>query len=252
VAIKREEVFVLKRIPIRETSLIVTFFSRDTGKIKGLVKGARREKNPIVARFEPFTRLSIVYYEKLKSDTHLVSETAVLGPNSFLRDRLDLFSYASYLTELVDALFGIHDPHPDVFELLGSAFRLFESAPTVQVARVFEVKVLEMAGLLPVLTHCVLCTETNLEQAFFSSKQGGVVCRKCDRGEPGTIRISNGTIQSLLFFLKSKIDQAVKLRLGQQTEKELERISQRFLQFRLEYPLRSSRFLSELKPLLKK
>ncbi len=251
-AIKREEAFVLKRTPIRETSLIVTFFSRDAGKIKGLVKGARREKNPIVARFEPFTHLSVVYYEKLKSDTHLISETAVLNSNSFLRNRLDLFSYASYLTELVDALFGVHDPHPDVFELLAVAFHLFESAPAMQIARVFEVKVLEMAGLLPVLTHCVLCGETELEQAFFSSKQGGIICLKCDRGEPGTIRISNGTIQSLLFFLKSKIDQGVRLRLGQQTERELERVSERFLEFRLEYPLRSSRFLAELKPLLRK
>lgn len=251
-AIRREEAFVLKRMPLRETSLLVTFFSRDAGKIKGLVKGARREKNPIVARFEPFTHLAVVYYEKLRSDTHLISETAVLNSNSFLRDRLGLFSYASYFAELVDALFGIHDPHPDVFDLLASSFQLFRSVSPTDVVRVFELKILESAGFLPVLNHCVSCGETQLNQAFFSSKQGGILCPKCDRGESGTIRISKGAIQSLLFFLRSKIDQAVKLRLSQQTEKELEKISEKFLQFRLEYPLRSSRFLSELKPVLKK
>ena len=251
-AIKREEAFVLKRSSLRETSLLVTFFSRHGGKIRGLVKGARREKNPFVARFEPFTHLSIVYYEKLKSDTHLISETAVLNSNSFLRDHLDRFSYASYLVELIDSLFGIHDPHPDVFELLSKCFLLFQETPASQVTRVFEVKILEKAGFLPILTHCVLCGETELEQAFFSSKQGGLVCPKCDRGEPGTMRISNGTIQSLLFFLRSTPEQAVKLRLGQQTERELERVADRFLQFRLEHPLRSRRFLSELKPLLRK
>ncbi len=251
-AIRREEAFVLKRLSVRETSLLVTFFSRGAGKIKGLVKGARREKNPTVACFEPFTHLSLVYYEKLKSDTHLISETAVLNSNSFLRDRLDSFSYASYFVELIDALFGIHDPHPDAFDLLASSFQILRSAPPTHVARIFEVKILEQAGFLPVLNHCASCGQTQLERAFFSSKQGGVLCVKCDRGEPGTIRISKGTIQSLLFFLKSKIDQAVRLRLSQQTEKELEKMSEKFLQFRLEYPLKSSRFLSELKPLLKK
>lgn len=251
-AIRREEAFVLKRVPLRETSLHVTLFSRGAGKIRVLVKGARTEKKPLVARFEPFTHLSVVYYEKLKSDTHLVSETAILNSNSFLRSRLDLFGYASYLAELVDALFGVHDPHPDVYGLLEAAFLLFQSAPPVHVTRVSEVKLLESAGLLPILTHCVLCGETKLDQASFSPRQGGLVCSSCDQGESGTIRISSGTIQSLLFFLRSTMEQAVKLRLGQQTEKELERTAEKFLQFRLEYPLRSPRFLSAIKPLLKK
>lgn len=251
-AIRREEAFVLKRMPLRETSLLVTLFSRGAGKIKVLVKGARTEKRPIAAQFEPFTHLSIVYYEKLKSDTHLVSETAVLNSNSFLRSRLDWFGYASYLVELVDVLFGFHDPHPDVYELLGSSLVLFQSASPIHVTRVFEVKLLENAGFLPILTHCVLCGETKLKQVFFSPSQGGIVCSSCDRGEPGTIRISSGTIQSLFFFIRSRMEQAVKLRLGQQTERELERIAQKFIQFRLEYALHSPHFLSEIKSLLKK
>ncbi|OGW87033.1 MAG: DNA repair protein RecO [Omnitrophica bacterium RIFCSPHIGHO2_02_FULL_46_11] len=251
-AICREEAFVLKRVPLRETSLLVTLFSRGAGKIKGLAKGVRREKNSLAGRFEPFTRLSIVYYEKLKSDTHLISDATVLASNALLRDSLDRFSYSSYLVELVDALFGAHDPHPEVFNLLASSFSLLATVPVMYVARVFEVKALEMAGLLPILNHCVLCGKTDLERAFFSSKQGGLVCPRCDRGETATIQISKGTIQSLLFFLKNDIEQAVKLRLSLQTEKELERTSQHFLQYRLEYPLRSTRFLAEVKTLLKK
>ena len=250
-AIKRDEAFVLKRLILRETSLLVTFFTREGGKIKGLAKGVRREKNSLAVRFEPFTHLSVVYYEKLKSDTHLISDTAVLNPHLALRSQLNLFSYASYLTELVDVLFGVHDPHPDVFDLLGNSFLLFEQAEPRHVVRVFEVKILEKAGFLPVLTQCALCGKRELEQAFFSPKQGGIICRNCDRAEPGTMRISNGTVKSLLFFMRAKLDQAVKLQLGVQTERELERISHRFLQYRLEHPLRSSRFLSELKPVLK-
>ena len=95
-AIKREEAFVLKRMPLRETSLFVTLFTRGSGKIQGLAKGIRREKNPLTVRFEPFTRLSVVYYEKLKSDTHLISETAILDSNAHLRGRLYLFCYFSF------------------------------------------------------------------------------------------------------------------------------------------------------------
>ena len=249
-AIRREEAFVLKRLSLRETSLLVTLFGRDAGKFKVLVKGARREKNPLVARFEPFTRLSVVYYETLKSDTHLASDTAVLDSNVFLRSRLDLFSYASYLTELVDALFEISDPHPDVFELLATSFSLFQEVPAVQVARAFEVKVLEKAGLVPVLTHCAFCGSFDFEETFFSPKQGGIICRKCDPKLTGTIPISQATAKRLLFLFDAQMEQAAKLSLDVQTNRELERICERFIQFRLEYPLRSTRFLAEVKPLL--
>ena len=249
-AIRRDEVFVLKRIPFRETSLIVTVFGREEGKIKVLVKGVRKEKNPLTAHYEPFTHLTLVYYEKLKSDIHLGSETVVINSNSFLRERLDRFSYASYMTELVDVLFGAHDPHSDVFDLLASGFRSFQNAPPNRVARIFEFKLFEKAGLLPMLTHCASCGTEGFGDAFFSTRQGGIICRKCDHGEIGAIPISKGAIQSLSFFLKSNIGQAISLRLGVHEEGELDRIGKRFLDFHLEYPLRSSRFLSEVKPLI--
>ncbi|MBI4367829.1 MAG: DNA repair protein RecO [Candidatus Omnitrophica bacterium] len=251
-AIRREDVFVLKRFPIRETSLLVTFFARGAGKLRALAKGVRQEKRPLSARFEPFTRLSIVYYEKQRSDTHLLSETVVLESNAEIRDRLDRFGYASYMVELVDTFFGAHDPHPEVFDLLAASFRELKRIPAMDVARAFQVKLLERAGLVPALTQCVLCGQSDLPQAFFSPRQGGILCRRCDRGETGTIRVSHGTLQSLRFFLRGNMEQAAKLKLGRQTERELDRIISKFLQFRLEYPLKSPLFLAELKPILSK
>lgn len=245
-AIKREEAFVLKRAPIRETSLFVTLLTHDSGKIQGLAKGIRKEKNPLTIRFEPFTRLSVVYYEKLRSDTHLISDTSILDPNTHLRSRLNRFGYASYLTELVDAFVGVHDPHPEVFELLQKSFTLFKSASPFQVARVFEIKLLESVGLLPVLDHCVQCGESRFVSAFFSPRHGGIMCQDCDRKVSGTIRISKGAILSLLFFLRNDVSRSASLRLSTQVARELEQINSRFIQYRLERPLATKRFLSEL------
>lgn len=249
-AIRLDEVFVLKRVPLRETSLIVTLFGRESGKFKVLAKGVRKEKNPLSARYEPFTHLSVVYYEKLKSDIHLASEATVIHPNSFLRERLDSFSYATYVTELIDALFGIHDPHPKVFDLLGKGLELFQTASAVHLARVLEFKLFEQAGFFPVLTYCVLCGMRNLDKVFFSTKQGGALCPSCVRQEAGAIPLSAGTLQSLQFFLKADLKEAMSLDLSTQMEAEIDHIRRKFLQFRLEYPLRSLHFLAELKPLL--
>ena len=251
-AIRKVEAFVLKRMLFRESSLLVTLFSKEVGKLKVLAKGVRKEKKSSAAYFEPFTRLSLVYYEKLKSDIHLASETSVLDSSSFLRARLDYFSYASYLIDLVDTLFGFYDPHPDAFDLLAQAFSFFQSVPLANVARVFEVKLLEQVGWLPVLNHCAVCGETGLERVFFSPQQGGILCAKCELKEPRTLPLSPKTLESLHFFLKNSFAESVKYRIDLQTERELERAAERFIEFRIEYPLSSKRFLSELNSLQRK
>ena len=251
-AIKKVEAVVIKRYPVRETSLIVTFFSKQNGKIRGLVKGARQEKNPLSARFEPFTRLSVVYYEKTKSDTHLISETSVLESNSFLRDRLDHFAYGSYMVELIDAFFDLYDPYPEVYDLLRASFRALTSALPTQVARIFEVKLFELLGILPALSQCAMCGRQNLDLAYFSPAQGGIICPRCDRYEADTVRVSKGTLQSIAYFLNHPVKTAIKLRLGPQIEKELERIQVKFLQYRLEYPLKTPNFLHEIESLTQK
>lgn len=250
-AIRKDEAFVLKRIPLRESSLLVTLFCREAGKIKAVAKGIRKEKKPLTIRFEPFTRLSIVYYEKLKSDIHLLSQVSISETYAFLRNRLDWFSYGSYLTELVDHLFNTHDPHPEVFDLLEEAFRQFSHASAAGVARAFEVKLLGLIGWLPELTQCASCSVKEMEQFYFSARQGGILCPKCDQKESKSLPISQKAVQTLLFYLQNPLANASQLQLDLQTERELERIGEQFLQFRLEYPLQSRRFLSEMRGFLK-
>lgn len=250
-AIKKVKAIVLKRIPVRESSILVTVFSREHGKLRGLVKGVRREKNPQNARFEPFTCLSLIYYEKLRSDTHLITEAVVIDSNHHLRDQLRLFAFASYLVELVDVLFDLYDPYPEIFDLLKDCFKLFRDSSPELISRAFEIKLFGMAGLLPIFNQCVLCRKKEPLKAFFSPKQGGIVCAECDPKEPSTIPISKGTIQSVLFFLKSNMAQAVKLHLSPQSEKELSYIHNRFLQYRLDQPLKTPKFIADIKSIVK-
>lgn len=246
-AIRTVEAIILKRMPFRDTSLLVTFFSKENGKTKALAKGVRKEKKSNVAAFEPFTQASLVYYEKLRSDIHLLSNISILNSNSAIRDDIFRFGYASYLTELVDTFFGFYDPHPDIYELLLESFSLFGNSSNELVARVFEIKLLNQIGWLPALDLCTLCGSSIDTKVYFSPKQGGILCQNCERKESGSIPMSLEAVNAMKEYAYLNLqDNTFKTKSNVQVNKEIERAIRRFLEFRIDYPLRSRRFLSEI------
>ena len=128
-AIQKTEAIVLRTLPFRSSSLIITFFTKSFGKLKGIAKGVRKERESRGATFELFTHLEIVFYEKIRSDLHLVSDAFIIDSNDTIRLSLDAITYASYFVELIDYLNEVHDPHPGIFDLLQFSLKFIFVSP---------------------------------------------------------------------------------------------------------------------------
>ena len=135
-SIHKTEALVLKTMPFRSSSLIVTFFTPNLGKVRGVVKGVHREGEIRQAGFELFTHAEYIFYEKKHSDLHLISEASILDSHHALRDRLDGIAYASYFCELVDELTEVQDPHPRIFDLLKESFHFLPVIPPPRLATI--------------------------------------------------------------------------------------------------------------------
>ncbi len=56
------ETFVLRTYPFREADLIVSFFTRDQGKMRGVARRARRPKSPFGSGLERLSHVRMAYY----------------------------------------------------------------------------------------------------------------------------------------------------------------------------------------------
>lgn len=245
-AIQKTEAFILKTHPFRTSSLIVTFFSQNFGKLKGVAKGVRREREVRGATFELFTHLEIVFYEKLHSDLHLVSDAAVIESYDHFRTRLETIAYASYFSELVDQVCEVHDPHPNIFELMKFTFKFLSSVPLEKLARIFEIKMLGEIGWLPYLDACLNCQETPLNSGYFSIKQGGLFCLRCGRSQSDARLLSEEGLQTLRYFAGHSAEMSLKKFVPAAIESELEKLISYFLLYRIGYPLNSRRFMEKI------
>ena len=249
-AIQKTEAIVLKTMPFRSSSLIITFFTRSFGKLRGLAKGVRQENQTRAGIFELFTELEIIFYEKTRSELHLVSETAILETYAGLHRGLEEIAYASYFAELVDELCEVHDPHERIFDLLDFCYRYLASVPGQRLAHLFELKLFAEIGWLPYLNACLKCEKPHLESGFFSARQGALICSACAMSVPDAKPMGAAALAAMRYYIRHDLEECLKLGITHQAEEELDFHLQRFLTDRVTKPVKSWLFLQKIKPAL--
>ncbi len=251
-AIKKTEAFVLRTHPFRSSSLIVTTFSRTFGKVKGVAKGVRGEGMARTGTFESFTLLEIVFYEKLRSELHLISEATVLESFEKLRSHLETLATAYYLTELVDQLTEPHDPHESIYELLHFAYQWLPALSPSRMARFFEIRLLLEVGLLPHLTGCLGCGKKQTADTFFSVQQGGIFCSDCRKKAPDSRRVSKEALERMGHLQTAKAADLIQAGGGEKEDQEIGKLIERFLSERIAHKFSTRRFLNQVRGLVRK
>lgn len=120
---------VLRQRPVTETSLIVTWLTKDFGKLRTMAKGARRPKSPFRGHVEPFYLDELLFLRSRRSDLYILHECSLIDPHRALRDDYKKLSTAVYFCELVDLATESEQADPDLFSLLRSTLRTLTSQP---------------------------------------------------------------------------------------------------------------------------
>ena len=61
---KVSEAFTLRTYPFREADLVVSFLTRDQGRLRGIARSARRQKNSFGSGLERLSLVQMHYYQK--------------------------------------------------------------------------------------------------------------------------------------------------------------------------------------------
>ena len=112
------EALVLRTYPLKEADLVVSFLTRDQGKLRGVAKRARRPKSSFGAGLE---RLSYVRMSYFQRETR---ELVNLDSCELIRSQFDLVSdyrtgvALDYFAEVSEQLLPAAEPSEKFFRLL--------------------------------------------------------------------------------------------------------------------------------------
>jgi DNA repair protein RecO (recombination protein O) len=190
---------VLRSMDYGEGNKIISLLTSEIGKVSVMARGAKKIKSRHAAVTQVFTYGEFVFY-KQKGQMGTLNHAEIIEPHQALREDLNQSAYSAYLVEMTDRMLADEEGGAYLFEQLKAGLSAIEDHKDMQiVVHLFEMKMFELAGYLPVTGDCVSCgSETEL--ISFSPPMGGVLCIRCRHKDPAGIVVSEGTLKLLKLF----------------------------------------------------
>lgn len=242
---------VLHSLDYGESDRIVTFYTSDFGKLKGIAKGARRSRKRFAnSALEPFSCSHTLFSRRGRDTLALIEDCDIINSYPDIKGDLEKTLIASYLVELVDQFTRGGKENGNLFRLLQDFLILIDAGETSEwLARFFEIRLLKFSGYEPVLDRCIACKKP-VSDAYtyrFHVKEGGLRCSACCPSGFGSLPVSFGAIRTLLMGKEIDPGQGNRLMLSEQLVAESRHLLVSFIQHLLGKELKSLRVMTEVR-----
>lgn len=207
--LKTTEAFVIDVRKMQEADRLVTFFTRDEGKIRGVAPSAAKSRRRFGGKLERLSRVRVTYFEKEGRDLARIDSCDLLEESFTLHGNLRAAAALSYVAEVVDTFAREHEADERYFRLVGSVLTaLREGGDPGILARYFEVWTLRLHGLMPDLGRCGAC-ERELAGSTVRVTRGDMpqaLCPACGgaagpgKSEAGAVRLGPAAMAALERF----------------------------------------------------
>ena len=112
------ETFVLRTYPYKEADLIVSFFTRDEGKLRGVARRARKPKSPFGAGLERMSYVRMSYWQRENAELSNLSGCEMIASPFDLGSDYGRGLSLDFMAETAEHLLPAHEPNEKFFRLM--------------------------------------------------------------------------------------------------------------------------------------
>ena len=239
---------VLKSVPLGEAGLMATLYTRDMGKLKAVVRSARKPTSKMVGHLEPLNLVHLSLASSRPGGIDTVIQAQILDSHSGLKADLEGIARAIYIAELADGFGAEGSQNTDMYNLLLETVRSLHGDSSSELTlRYFELHILKCSGFMPELYNCVDCRcALEAGKHRFSPELGGALCPDCTPAGPRIMSLSVRAMKVLRFIDRARLAELPQLRVDPELRQELKDVLTATLKYWLDREIRSKRFLEHL------
>ncbi len=244
---------LIRRIDYGDYDLILTFLSRDQGKITAIAKSAKKSAKRFSGVLELFTDLSIRcrFNQRARNRMPVLTEAFVKNPYPNIRVCILKTAYASYFAELINATLESLQNQEELYYLFRQTLNLLDSnlvSPS-NASVLFQMKFARISGITPNLVQCTRCRRSfeEIRQPVlgFDIEKGGLVCSGCRPDQRGHT-LTRGAVKQLTWIEKSDLSKAARIRFSKDSESSCCSFLETFINYHLGVSSKSLSFLKQL------
>jgi DNA repair protein RecO (recombination protein O) len=184
------EAIVLRTWPIGEADLIVSLFTREAGKVKGIARSAAKSRKRFGGALEPMTHVRAQYVtrpkqELVRLDSLEILRSPLVEPTDYGRA-----SALAFYTEVLDEMLPDNDPQDATFRLLLHVLDYTRNETLWMPVTYFALWMVRLMGWMPDMRRCSRCGRVFAadEPAYWSPEGDGLQC--AEHNQPGASTLS--------------------------------------------------------------
>lgn len=231
---ERSEGFLIKKRIYRESDLILTFFTKERGKISGQARNAKKSKKRFGGRLEPFILLD-VHFSREENRFDQITDVEFIRAFSNLYDNIESFLLGSFIIEYVDILTAENEASPALYDTAVKTFEKINSdESSLPAVLCFQLNALSICGYEPEILNTV--NSSNEISVKFTLSGGGEPANSyTGTGDRDNYRFHTDIIKdpALMEINLSKVAHNIK-------------VLTRYTEYHTEKKFRTSKFLEDL------
>jgi DNA repair protein RecO (recombination protein O) len=236
---------ILRTWPVNEADLVVSFFTRDYGKLKGVAKSALKSRKRFGGALEPMTLVRAYFADRPRQELVRLDQLEIL--RSPLSSTVDYPRAAvlSFYAEVLEETLPEQDPQETVFRLMLAVLEQTTVTHPWMPLTYFSLWMTRLMGWLPDLSGCTACGDRfRAGEASFHPASDGLFCSRHRQGA-GTLMTADslGLAQRIL---REPVTALTGEEWPRQRGQDLRRFTQQSLERHLERRLRSAEALRNL------
>lgn len=239
---------ILREVPYKESSRILTVLTAAEGKITVQARGAKRKGSKTAASTQLLAYSEMTLYNSAGRWT--LTEARSIELFSGLRDDLEKISIGAYFAEVLEAVSDEDSPNPEMLSLgLNSLYALSESKHEADIIKaVFELKMMCLAGFEPALERCAVCGKDVSGGAALEVVGGVIRCAECAKsGLEMMTAIKQGTLEAMRYVCRAPIKKIFSFKIGDETARELSFVCEQYLITQLDRGFKTLDFYKSVK-----
>lgn len=242
---RQGEAIVLRVWPFHEADLLVSLFTRDQGRVKGVARHAMRSRRRFGGALEPMTHVRATYAERPRQELVRLDAFEILS--SPLSRPIDYARTAALqlVAEVLEEALPEQAPEDAVFRLALAVMEEIQVGRAWMPITYFALWMNRLMGWMPELGHCVVCGEyLQGRTVWYSATSDGVTCEDDRRG--GSVALSADSVALAERMFRGTVKGLGEEEWPRTRGADLRRFALETLERHLEHRLASARALGRL------